>query len=107
MAYPELSTVNMSEGLYKLPIYISEIEPYFFPYFLFAIFIMLAFGSYLIDKSFSNKGHIRASFAVAGLITTILAYFMSLIPMVNGQTVIICLVLEIVFVLLLFIPQNR
>ena len=106
MAFEELNSRNMSEGIHVLFQYVSSVEPIFFSLVLFAIFIITCLGSFFTQKSLTGRGNFLASSAVAGYITTIAAYILSLIPgVVNTFTVVICLVISIVFTLLLFLKE--
>ena len=96
----------MSEGMHVLFQYVSSIEPIFFPLVLFAIFMIACLGSFFTQKSLSGRGNFLASLAVAGYITTIAAYILSLVPgIVNTFTVVVCLVLSAVFTLLFFLKK--
>lgn len=105
--FEELDTRNMSEGMHVLFQYVSSIEPIFFPLVLFAIFIIVCLGSFFTQKNLTGKGNFLASASVAGFITTIAAYVLSLVPgIVNTFTVIVCLVVSIVFTLLFLLKKD-
>ncbi len=106
MPFEELGTRNMSEGIHVLFQYVSSVVPIFFPLVLFAVFIIVCLGSFFTQKSLTGRGDFLASLSVAGFITTITAYILSLIPgLVNTFTVVVCLVLAIVFVLLFLLKK--
>ncbi len=106
MPFEELSNRNMSEGMHVLFQYVSSVEPIFFPLVLFAIFIVACLGSFFTQKNLTGRGNFLASLSVAGFITTITAYILSLIPgIVNTFTVVVCLVFSIVFTLLFFLKK--
>ncbi len=106
MTFEEISNRNMSEGMHVLFQYVSSVEPILFPLILFAVFVILSLGSFFAQKQLSGRGNILASFAVAGYITTITAYVLSLIPgVVNTLTIVVCLVTSIIFTLLLILQK--
>jgi len=106
MAFEEISSRNMSEGFHVLFQYVSDVEPIFFPFLLFAVFIIISLGSYFAQKELTGRGNFLASLAVAGYITTIVAYVLSLIPgVVNVFTIVVCLVITIIFTLLLILQK--
>ena len=106
MPYEELGNRNMSEGMHVLFQYVSSVEPIFFPLVLFAIFIIACLGSFFTQKSLTGRGNFLASAAVAGFMTTMAAYVLSLIPgIVNTFTVVVCLILSVVFTLLFLLKK--
>ena len=106
MAFEEISSRNMSEGFHVLFQYVSDVEPIFFPFLLFAVFIIVSLGSYFAQKELTGRGNFLASLSVAGYITTIVAYVLSLIPgVVNVFTIAVCLVVTIIFTLLLILQK--
>jgi len=107
MPIQEIGDVNVSEGMHKILIYVADIEPIFFPLLLFAIFIILAIGSYLLQKNTTGRGDLKASLAASGFVTTLIAYVLSLIPLIDVFTLVICFVLTAFFVLLLLLPKTR
>jgi len=107
MTFEEISNRNLSGGINQVFIYVADIEPIFFPLILFSIFIITSIGSFLAQKNLTGRGNIKASLAVAGFIVTIIAYIMSIIPLINIFTVIVCFIVTTFFVLLLLLPKSR
>ncbi len=109
MAYEELVERDLSEGMHVILQYVASVEPLFFPLTLFAFFLVVSFGSFFATKELTGtSGNLRASLAVAGFATTLVAYVLSLIPgVVNSTTVMVCLVSSIIFTFLLFLPRER
>ncbi len=108
MTYKEFSEVNATAGVHTMFQYVAEIEEIFFPLTLFVIFMIVALGSYFAQKEMTGRGNAKGSFAVAGFVTTAVAYVLSLIPgVVNTLTVVVCLAVSIAFTLLLFLPRKR
>lgn len=106
MPYEELGNRNVSEGVHVLFQYVSSVEPIFFPLVLFAIFIIACLGSFFTQKSLTGRGNFLASASVAGFMTTMAAYVLSLIPgIVNTFTVVVCLILSVVFTLLFLLKK--
>lgn len=106
--YPEVNdVVNSSEGIHTLFIYVSEIVPIFIPLLLFSLFIIVFLGSFFASKR-TGTGNAAASFAAAAYLTTIVAFFMSLIPnFINSSTVIITLMISILASLFLFFGSKN
>lgn len=108
MPYTEIEDYNTSEGLHTLFQYVASVEPMFFPFTLFALFIIASVGSFFAQKEMTGKGNLKASLAVAGWFVTIVAYVMSLIPnLVTTITVVVCLILSVVFTLLLYLDKKK
>lgn len=107
MTYEELGNRNLSEGIPALFRYVSDVEPVFFPLILFAFFIIVSVGSYFAQKETIGRGNFKASLAVAGYLTTGVAYVLSLIPGVIGTfTVMVCFILSVLFTLFLLLPER-
>ncbi len=108
MAYPEVNDiVNSSEGIHTLFQYTSEIVPMFVPMVLFSLFLIVFLGSFFASKRVGSSSA-TASFAAASYLTTIVAFFMSLIPnFINQSTVIITLMISILASLFLFFGSKN
>lgn len=108
MAYKEIADFNTTTGPHSILQYVAEVEPIFFPFMLFIIFIIASLGSYLAQKEMTGRGNMKASLAAAGFITTCVAYVLSLMPgVIDRYTVVICLIVTILMALLLFLPKSR
>ena len=108
MAFQEITDRDLSEGMHVILQYVASVEPIFFPLMLFCLFLVVAFGSFFATRELAGgRGNLKASFAVAGFVTTSAAYVLSLIPeVVNTTTVVISLVTTILLTLLLFLPKD-
>lgn len=98
MTYTEYSTVNSSEGLHTLFIYVNDVTSGLFSnMLLFALFIVTLLGSFFASKRQTGSGNLAMSFAVAGYFVFGASLLMLLIPnLVNAGTVVICLVVAII-----------
>lgn len=107
MAYDTITDVNMSQGLDQLFYYVADVVPIFIPLVLFAFFTIICLGSFFAQKRFSGRGDFFSSFAVAGYVTTVLAFLFSMIPdLVNPFTIAVCVVISIIGTLLLFVSRD-
>jgi len=87
--------------------YVADVVPIFIPLVLFSFFIITMLSSYYFTKRFGGNGNFIGSFAVAGYLTTLVAFSMTLIDgLINSVTVVTCLVVAIVGTLLLLF-SNR
>jgi len=108
MTYSTLSDYNTSEGMHVLFQYVAETVPVFIPLVLFAVFVIVSFGTYFSQRRLSGRGDFIISFAVAGYITVLVAYVMSLIDgLINNFTVIICVVIAVLGTLMLFVSPKK
>lgn len=97
MAYTTLTEFNRT-GIEGLMLYVADVVPPFIPMLFFTIFIIIFFGIYTIQRSFQN------AFAVAGIITAVCAFFLSLIEgLVPSMVLIPTLVIAIVGIAILFL----
>lgn len=107
MAYQEIGDFNLTEGLGRILVYTSTVVPIFIPLLLFSIFISFTVGFFYSQKSVTGDGKILSAMATASLITTIIAYIMSLIEGVISNLVLIpCIAITIIFLVLLFVTKE-
>lgn len=108
MAYTEYSTVNSSEGLQVLFIYVNDVTGgLFINMFLFALFIVAMMGSFFASKRTTGQGNLAVSFAVAGYFVAGASIILSLIPnIVNIFTVIISVVVAVIGTLWLYMAES-
>ena len=108
MAYKEYSTVNASEGIQVLFVYVNDVTSGLFSkMFLFALFIVTLLGSYFSSKRLSGQGDIWVSFAVAGYFVVGATLLMSLIPnLIDTFTVVITIVIAIAGTLALYLNKS-
>lgn len=109
MAYTELADFkNSSEGLHVLFLYVADVVPIFIPMVLFSLFMIVMLATFYSQRRLAARGDFPSSFAVAGYVTTITAFIMTLVPnLIRTPTVIICLVISVAGTLWLFISRNR
>ena len=107
MAYQTLSDYNTSKGVQVVFQYAAETVPVFTPLVLFALFVITCLGVYFSQIRLRGVGDFWAAFAVAGYLTVLVAYLMSLIEgMINLPTMAFCVVVAIAGTLLLFITKR-
>ncbi len=81
MVYPAPSTINNSQGLDAMFIYVNEVtNGLFSSMLLFTLFMIIALGTYFSAKRTGGDGDFVASFAVAGYVTTGASFIMLLVP---------------------------
>jgi len=106
--YKELSEVNVSAGLQELFIYSAEVVPIFIPLVLFALFTISCLGSFFAQKRLTGRASFPASFAVAGFITLLIAFMMTLIDgLINTSTLIVTLLVTVIGVFWLVFSRDR
>lgn len=98
---------NTNAGMEGLPLYVNSIVPIFSSLLLFALFVIILFGTYFSSKRLTGIGDFSVSFVAAAFVTAIVAVIMSLIPgFVNIFVVIVCIALFIVSLVLLFLSKD-
>ena len=107
MVYKELTDYNTSKGVETLFIASNDATGgLFMGMILFAVFIITFMGSYFSQQRTGGKGNVAGSFAVAGLITTTISFFMTLIDgLINPLIPVICIVITVMGVLFLYIKK--
>lgn len=106
LTYKTLEQIN-GTGINGILQTASDAVPILPALILTALFIILSFGSYFSSVRRLGTASLSASFAVAGFVTTIIAFLMSLIPnFINAYTIGVCVILEIVFVMWLFMGKD-
>jgi hypothetical protein len=106
--YPLITERNITAGL-EVPLqYVNEVTGgIFMNFFLFAVWIVFAIGSYFLQKNQVGTGDFPVSLVVAGFVTTILAFLFRLVPgLVSGGTLIACVVATALSVLYLFFSRD-
>lgn len=78
MVYPEITDVNMSNGIQGLFTYAGSAVPAFIPLTLFAFFVIILLATYFSQRRFDGRGDLPASFTVAGFATAVLCTVFSL-----------------------------
>ena len=108
MVYPELNSVNTSQGLQTLFVYVNDITNGLFSrMFLTSLFVIIMVGSYFSRERMSGKGDWISSFAVAGYITFGAAIIMSFIPgMIDNLSIVICLAIAFIGTLWLLLSKD-
>jgi DMSO/TMAO reductase YedYZ heme-binding membrane subunit len=107
MAYKTLEQINATDvtGIFQTA---SDAVPALAGMLLFAIFIVLAFGSmFAMQRRFGRRDYIPACFAVAGMVTTICAFIMSLIPNFIQTYIIVITTLITIVCILWFFSSSR
>lgn len=98
MTYTSFSTVNASEGLQTIFVYVNDVTSGLFSnMLLFTLFLVTFLGSFFASKRQTGSGNLAMSFAVAGYFVFGASLIMLLVPnLVNVGSVVICLVVAIV-----------
>ena len=106
MVFTTYTDFNIT-GIDGLLLYTAEVVPIFIPLTLFVIFMIVTLGTYFVLGSFRERD-LASSLAVAGWLTTIIAFLMSLIPgLINTFTVAITFVVMIATTVLLFVSDRK
>jgi len=104
--YKTIEDLNVT-GINGLLVTASEAVDFLPGLLLFAIFIVLAFGSYFATQRRYGKGDLPSSIATAGLVTVVVSILFSLIPgFIHPRIIVITISLEIVFALWLFLSRE-
>jgi len=80
MAYPTLADYNTTTGIPAIFQYVSEVVPIFTPMLLLSFFVIAMLGSYFSQRRTTGRGNFKASFAVAGYLTVLVAFLLTLLP---------------------------
>lgn len=105
-AYQTFTEFNQT-GMSAFFTYPASIVPLFIPLTLFSIFWITLLATYFSQRRLTTRGDFFASFAVAGWFVCILAFIMSLTEgLINGTTIMICLVVAVIGTILLLISQK-
>ena len=109
MAYKTIDSVNTSQGLHTVFVYVNDVTGGLFSrLFLLSFFLILGIGSYLSQRRLTQRGDLPSSLAIAGFITSGAAIIMSFIPgMINTFDIIVIFSATILFVLWLFMSKRQ
>ena len=96
MVYQTLVDFNRS-GVEGLFLYVAEVVPPFIPMLFVATYLIIFFGIYVIQKNFGS------AMAVAGIITLIAAFMLSMVEgLVPGIVLIPIFVVAVIGIVVLF-----
>lgn len=88
---------NTTNTLEELLAYQSGQIPILWPMILLLIFVTILGSGYVYLEKKTGKGRFSMWFAIAGLITTTLAFILFLIPgLINLEVVSICVIVSVV-----------
>lgn len=99
MIFQTFQTLNATtlQEVFRFP---TIDTPIFWPVILFAIFLVFGFGMFFREIVRERQGNIISSFAVSGFVTTAIAFVMSLMGIIQRQTVVMTLVIASVFIVI-------
>ena len=107
MAFQTFEDFNRT-GLDGMFAYTAETVPIFIPFMLFTIYFIVAFSSYYAQIRSTGRGNFFSSLAVAGWITAILTFVLSITPdLISGPTMVIVFGVAIVSTALLLFQERR
>lgn len=107
MTYTTLEQLNVSDTTNIFQAAASAV-PILAAMILLAIFITLAFGSmFALQRRFGRRDYIPACFSVAGMVTTIIAFILTLIPNFIQTYVVIVTVLITIGCIFWFFSVSR
>lgn len=111
--YPNVTDVNMTDGLGEMFCYVSVVSSIFFPLLLVCLFLIFGFGQYYIQVRSRGVGDLPQCFSVAGFMTTVFAFILRLVTdvngvscLINGATLGVCIVVTSLCVLWLFFSRD-
>jgi UDP-N-acetylmuramyl pentapeptide phosphotransferase/UDP-N-acetylglucosamine-1-phosphate transferase len=107
LAWQTLQQYNQTDlaGLFTYP---AKVYSGFIPLVLFGLFSIVLLSTYYAEKRLTSRGDFFSSFAVAGFFIAVVANVMNLVEgLINGLTVMICVVVSIVGVILLFLTRDN
>ena len=109
MRYPLITSYNLSAGMQVPFQYVNVITGgIFIDMFLISIWTIFALGSYFMSKQRMGGGDFPQSIAVAGFITTTIAFLLRMIPnMVDGATLIVCFVVSAISVVIFLFSREH
>ena len=102
MVYQTIGDFNAT-GIDGLFLYVANVVPIFMPLLLFGIFIVVFFGT-LMNTPGRN---FQASFAVAGIITLLATFLLSLIAgLVNPIVLVVVFAVTVIGVIMLLLNKD-
>ena len=105
--FQNASNLNTT-GLDNLFVYVADVVPIFFPMMFLSLFIIIMAGTYFSQSRLTGRGDFGGSFAVAGFITTGVAFAVNLIDgVVNTETLGVLVSVTIIGIIYLFINKPR
>jgi hypothetical protein len=108
-AYNTLESVNTSQGIHMVFVYVNDITGGMFTrLLLLAFFIILGIGAYLTQKRSTGNADLPSSLAIAGFITSGLSILMSFIDgMIHTFDIVVTFSATILFVLWMFMSKKK
>jgi hypothetical protein len=105
--YPDMSTINNTD-LSNILVYANDLsDGYLSPGTLMAFFMIIAIGSFFMQKRFTGRGRFELSFAAAGFSTTGMAVLMSLKEgLLDVQYLIISIIVSVIGAIWLYFQQD-
>ena len=107
-----IDSYNMSKGAEVILCYVNDITSgLFISLFLFAIFLVMTIGSYMIQKRQTGVGDFPVSMMVGSWTTLITAVLLRLVdcdvnPLTSTIALAVCFAMAIVSLILLFFSQE-
>jgi hypothetical protein len=110
MTYPDISSINMTDDLGNLLVYVNNdlTNGYFSPLVLGAFFLIVFIGGFIMQMRLSGRGRPDYSFATAGFLTTGLAVLMSMkTGLLSSNYLLICIAISILGVVWLILGREN
>jgi hypothetical protein len=106
MSYATLESLNAT-GITGILQTVSDAVPIFPGLIIFAIWSVLTLGMFFISVRRIGRGDFLACLVTGGLVATIVAFMMELIPnFINIQTIVVTVFLEIIFAVALISSKD-
>lgn len=107
MTYTQLEDIG-DVGLRELLNFPSLNTPIYYPVMLFVIFMVFTMATYFREIGREGKGNILSSLAIGGFVTTVIAFILSLLGLVQTATVVTTIVISLIFeVIFLVTGKNK
>ena len=106
MTYPTIDNLTTS-NLQEILKFSTTGVPMFWPVMLMVIFLVIGLGSFFRELRREGKGNLLSSFAIAGYVTSAIALIMTLMELIQGKVMVICLTVSLVFQALFLLTKRR
>ena len=80
--------------------------PLYYPMMLFVIFMIFSLGTFFRELKREGRANLLSSFAVGGYVTTIIAFLLSVLEVLQREMVVAVLVISLVFKVI-YLLTNR
>ena len=109
MTYPEITSVNLSEGFEQLPLYINTVTDGLLGNILLAsIWLLVMLVSYYAERRTLGRADLLSCIAYAGLVTMIAGVLLKMLTgLITSLAISVVVILGVASILLLMIQKDQ